>query len=81
MIIYFLKDLLFTFLKLYTIIYIYHSFVLDFHCILLLSGKMKTEEDLAKGAFAYEIYYLVTLYHLSGRVANIKKEIIRDCMN
>lgn len=36
------------------------------------------EKDLAKGAFSYEIYYLVTLYHLSMGVIQIKKEIIRN---
>jgi hypothetical protein len=78
MIVDFLKDLLFAYLKLHTIIIIYHQFVLDFHGILLLGAKMLAEKDLSKGAFAYEVQYLVTLDYLCGGVAHVKEEIIGD---
>lgn len=82
MIVYFLQDLLFTFLELYAIVVVYHLFVLDFHRIELLGGKVLAEEDLAEGTFAYEVYYLVAFDYLRGWVAEITlyllKEFIRD---
>jgi len=76
MIIDFLKDLLFAYLELYAIIVINHYFVLNFHCVLLLGGKVTAEEDLAKGALANEVYYLVTVDYLRDHVVNIKEEKI-----
>jgi hypothetical protein len=76
MVVDFLQDLLLTHLKLYTIVFVNHFFILHFHSKHATISKMPTQEHLTKTAFTNEVQDFITLYDLISCIIQIHYHFI-----